>query len=515
MANLILFFVVISAWNFTESARILGVFPTPSISHQVVFRPIMHALAKRGHDVVVITPDPAFPKGKAPPNLTEIDVHNESYIHIDKLLSVNRGRKNDFITQFTKILEGMPIIFESQLQVPEVQKVLKDETDSFDLVFIESCVRAALAISHVIKAPVIQISSLGISAPQYALAGAPIQPFVYPSPLQQRIYNLSLLEKLKELLSFQKIIRHIYATDHLDYNLAKKYFGDIPQFEELFTNTKMLFINEHPLWADNRPVPPNILYIGGVHEVPEKPLPNPLKTYLDSSKNGVIYISFGTNVRANMLCPEKIKVMVNVLSKLQYDVLWKWDNETLINKSENIVISKWFPQSDLLKHPKVKLFITQGGLQSTDEAINAAVPLLGVPLLADQWYNVEKYVRHRIGVQIDFETLTHEEFKNAIDSVINDSSYKENIIRLRSIMRDQPMKPLDQAIYWTEHILKHGGDHLQPPNFGVYGIFEYYEIPLVLTISFCLFIVVYLFVWILVILLRVLRKLIFGKVKTN
>lgn len=68
----------------------------------------------------------------------------------------------------------------------------------------------------------------------------------------------------------------------------------------------------------------------------------------------------------------------------------------------------------------MKLFITQGGLQSTDEAIDATVPLIGIPMLGDQWYNVEKYVHHKIGLQLDITTLTENDFKNAVKTVIED-----------------------------------------------------------------------------------------------
>lgn len=73
-----------------------------------------------------------------------------------------------------------------------------------------------------------------------------------------------------------------------------------------------------------------------------------LRKYLDSSKHGVIYLSFGTNVLAGMIPTDKVEIIVKVLSNLQYDVLWKWDKEELPGKSDNIKISKWFPQSDLL-----------------------------------------------------------------------------------------------------------------------------------------------------------------------
>jgi glucuronosyltransferase len=42
----------------TKGARILGIFPTPSISHQLPFQAIMKALAARGHNVTVISPEP-------------------------------------------------------------------------------------------------------------------------------------------------------------------------------------------------------------------------------------------------------------------------------------------------------------------------------------------------------------------------------------------------------------------------------------------------------------------------
>jgi len=54
LACLLLLYAVCS----TKAARILGIFPTPSISHQLPFQAIMKALAARGHQITVISPDP-------------------------------------------------------------------------------------------------------------------------------------------------------------------------------------------------------------------------------------------------------------------------------------------------------------------------------------------------------------------------------------------------------------------------------------------------------------------------
>ena len=59
-------------------------------------------------------------------------------------------------------------------------------------------------------------------------------------------------------------------------------------------------------------------------------------------------MSFGTNVKPSLLPPEKIKIFANVFSKLPYNVLWKWNTEESPGRSDNVKISKWFPQSDIL-----------------------------------------------------------------------------------------------------------------------------------------------------------------------
>ncbi|KPJ19199.1 Ecdysteroid UDP-glucosyltransferase [Papilio machaon] len=197
--------------------------------------------------------------------------------------------------------------------------------------------------------------------------------------------------------------------------VLKRIFGpDVPTMNELKNEVEMLFLNINPIWEGNYPVPPAVVHMGGLHQKPPKALPKDLSQLLDDSSNGVIYFSFGTNVRPSLLDPAKIDMFHKVFAELPYNVIWKWDDESLKPRSDNVRIFKWLPQSDLLRHPNIKLFITQGGLQSTDEAITAGVPLVGIPMLGDQWYNVEKYVYHKIGVRLDFEELTEEKLKKAL-----------------------------------------------------------------------------------------------------
>ncbi|XP_026735438.1 UDP-glucuronosyltransferase 2B31-like [Trichoplusia ni] len=485
-ANMDLYLYFVSCYvlliNSIDSAKILGVFPVPSISHQVVFRPLMLELAKRGHDVTVITTDPVFPKGEAPANYTEVDVHGESYrIWREGIKKVSNVGKGELRIQADD-LKTFPIMFERQMNDEDVKRLLRDNKH-FDLLILEACFRPALIFSHIYKAPVILMSSFGAMFDNYDIIGAPTHPILYPSFSFQKLNNLTMWDKITELYTLYK--RAYFYARNLDFEDSKirKHFGEnAPSLAELGNNVDMMFLNVHPVFVGIRPVPPSVVFMGGLHLKPEKHLPEDLKTYLDSSKHGVIYISFGTNVDPTLLPPARIQVLVKVLSQLPYDVLWKWNGDELPGRTANIRISKWLPQSDLLRHPKIKLFVTQGGLQSTDEAITAGVPLIGMPMFADQFFNVEKYQYHKIGVRLDLKYLTEEQFRNTITKVISDDSFRQNIIKLHGLMRDEVQTPLERAVWWTEYVLRHGGaKHLRSPAANISWA-EYLELELVFTL---------------------------------
>nr|WMP40233.1 UDP-glucuronosyltransferase UGT33AX4 [Tuta absoluta] len=498
---------LLSSVVLSESARILAVFPTPSISHQVVFRPLTQELARRGHEVVILTTDPVFPKGKSPANLTEIDVHDMSYdLWRKHFLAHATGKANDLYSQMEVLFDIALKIFHMQLNTSEFKKII-DEKQHFDLLLIEAWMKPAFLLTHFFKAPVIQVSSFGRVWSNYENMGAPVHPILYPISLRQRLCNLTLWEKMTELYSHWQFVNLYDQFERSEDEFNKKTYGsDTPSIHELSNNVDMLFLNIHPIFEGNTPWPPGIISTWGIHHKPEKPLPKDLQSYLDTSKHGVIYMSFGTNVDPANLPPETIQMFIKVFSKLPYDVLWKWNQDVLPGKTEKINISKWFPQSDLLRHPKVKLFITQGGLQSTDEAIVAGVPLIGIPMLGDQWYNVEKYLYLGIGLKLDIETITEEGLIRAINEVIDNERYRQNIKKLSTLMRDEPMSGLQRAVWWTEHVLRHGGArHLRAPAANISWA-QYLELELVFVLLFAILVFVVIVFSVLRVLYTLLSK---------
>ncbi|XP_045519845.1 UDP-glycosyltransferase UGT5-like [Pieris brassicae] len=473
------------ALTVANTAKILAVFPTPSVSHQVVFRPLMQELARRGHDLTIITTDPIYSAGNSPKNFTEIDVRDISYRVMKENLTYNvkLGKKSDIYDQMERFVVMNTNLASVQLKHQRIQDLINGQ-EKFDLIFVEAWQTHAYYYSYIFKAPVILISSYGMFGNEDTAVGALTHPFLFPKLIQQRTYNLTFWEKAQELYR-NLFFRRLWSSMEIDDgNIWRQILGiNVPDFKEINNNIDMMFLNAHPMWISNQPLPPNVITIWGIYKNQRKALPTDLQNYLDSSKNGVIYLSFGSNVLSSVLSPDRIQLFVRVFARLKYDVLWKWEKPELPGKSENIKISKWLPQSDLLRHPNIKLFITQGGLQSTDEAITAGVPTIGVPMLGDQWFNSDRYVYFKIGMKLDMESLTEEELETAIHTVIDDTSYRENTVKLRTLMEDQPQSALDRAVWWTEYVLRHGGaKHLRSANANMSWI-EYYEVEFVLKLA--------------------------------
>lgn len=91
------------------------------------------------------------------------------------------------------------------------------------------------------------------------------------------------------------------------------------------------------------------------------------------------------------------------------------------------------------------------------EAVNANVPIIGIPIYGDQYFNVAQAEKNGLGVRLDFGNLTAESITEAIDEVLGQTSYPENAERLGRLFRDNAIDPLENAIYHIEYVLRTGG----------------------------------------------------------
>ncbi|XP_049881043.1 UDP-glucosyltransferase 2-like isoform X1 [Pectinophora gossypiella] len=409
---------------------------------------------------------------------------------LGKLDIFQKGVVADVNTVSFYLYKSFIELIKKQIEHPEVKKLIEDKNERFDLVIVEAYFNLPLVFSHVFKAPVIQISSFHGRPENYEAVGAlGSHPRYYPNFNRNKFRNLSFWENLVEIFYELKLRYEFWLTEQFENKVIKELFGpDAPTIRDLNENVDMLFINTHSIYEDNRPVPPTVVFLGGLHMQPIKELPKDLKEYLDNSKRGVVYVSMGSNVHPSNMDEVMLENFIKAFGALPYDILWKFDIDNFGPMPRNVKTQKWFPQRDLLVHKNIKAFVTQGGLQSSDEAIDAGVPLVGIPMLGDQFYNVHKYVELGIGVQVDAMTFTAQEVVDAVKKVVEDKSYKTNVLQLRSVFRDQPQQPLERAVWWTEYVIRHSGaKHLRAPAANVswaeYLLLDLLLVPILCAVS--------------------------------
>ncbi|XP_063700663.1 UDP-glycosyltransferase UGT5-like [Culicoides brevitarsis] len=493
-----------------DSHRILAIFPTPSISHQVVFRPVIQKLAARGHHVTLLTPDPFGPHE----NITIINL-NFLYEDWKEMDFVQIAELNPFDMVHilvTKMYEMMQKIME----LDQVQPILRKEKE-FDVVICEFLGYTPMyAFAHLYQVPLIGMTSLDMSPSEHSSIGNVIHSVLHPHTAFPFFGDLTFGERIQAV--YMSLIMKYYFVptfggkfDELIY----KYFGrDFPNSYDMTRKASLAINNAHPALGFTRPIVPTTIQVGLLHVKEPKPLPTDLEVIMETSERGVIYFSLGSNVKSANLKKDQFETFLKVFARLPYDIIWKFENETMYGKPKNVVIRKWLPQQDLLAHPNLKLFITHGGQQSMEEAVDRAVPLLCIPFFGDQEMNSKKIEHLGIGRRLLLNNLSPKTFEASIQEVINNKKYKEAILELRDVVKDTPLSGVDTATWWIEYTIRHNGTrHLRYQGLN-FPHWKYYYLD-VAAFTIAVLLVVVGVLYFIVRLFSVFCKLKEGKVKVH
>ncbi|XP_007496418.2 UDP-glucuronosyltransferase 2A1 isoform X7 [Monodelphis domestica] len=285
-------------------------------------------------------------------------------------------------------------------------------------------------------------------------------------------YVPAVLSELTDKMSFSDRIRNFVSYHLQDYmfntlwspwdSYYSKILGRPTTLCETMGKAEMWLIRTYWDFEFPRPYLPNFEFVGGLHCKPAKPLPEEMEKFVQSSgDHGIVVFSLGSMVKN--LTDEKSNVIAAALAQIPQKVLWRYKGKKPATLGPNTKTYDWIPQNDLLGHPKTKAFITHGGTNGIYEAIYHGIPMVGVPMFADQPDNIAHMKAKGAAVEVNFNKMTTADLLNALKTVINDPSYKENAMRLSRIHHDQPVKPLDRAVFWIEFVMRHkGAKHLRP-----------------------------------------------------
>ncbi|CAG9860476.1 unnamed protein product [Phyllotreta striolata] len=455
----------------THGAKILGIITIASVSHHLPFQPLWQELSNRGHDVTVITTDPL--RNLSNYNLKEIDISYTYKIYEKHEISNVISDESNTYAKIASVIQK--VFFEANdylMNLPEVQDLLHNEKNHFDVVLVEAHMPSMLAFGWKFKCPVIGIASLDPAMQYHDSLGNLVHPVINPDPNLDIAdsENLSFMDRVRSFIytvAYKYVINYMTFPTHHEH--MKKYFGDdLPPFDVLQDNISLMLTGTNPLFHNMRPINLNTIPIGGgMHLKPPRDLPQDIQSFLDDSLNEVIYFSLGSNVKCNVLTENFKRVVMEAFTELPYKVILKTDcNMTSV--PSNVFIKKWMPQQDVLRHPNIKLFISQGGLQSLQESISNSIPLIGIPFFGDQITNVNRMVKRGYGIKLDKRTINKDILIKAIKEVMNNPKYRQTAKLMGDIFKDEEIPSLRRAVFWTEYIIRHkGAKHLRSSVIGM------------------------------------------------
>ena len=129
------------------------------------------------------------------------------------------------------------------------------------------------------------------------------------------------------------------------------------------------------------------------------------------------------------------------------------------------MLQKWLPQNDLLAHPNLKLFVTHGGLLSTQEALYHEVPLVGVPISNDQKPNLMRAQANGYAKMLNLQTMTKDDLLQAIKTSLNNQEMIDSMKKMHELFTDHSFggTPVKKAVAAVDLVVKHkGADFMKP-----------------------------------------------------
>ncbi|XP_050298919.1 UDP-glycosyltransferase UGT5-like isoform X1 [Anthonomus grandis grandis] len=442
-----------------HSYQILGLFPMASISHHILTTKLIEGLAEAGHEVTMVSPYAAknVPKHWKYRDivLDGVDEKFQDYLKTMNLYEMDKANPIAIMRQMSNIMSE---IVNNTITHPKMIE-LTNSNEQFDALIIEVFHLDALkAYASIFNCHQILLSSAGPSSWVNPTVGNP-QPVSYVPHMFSGDFskNLSFWNRSKNLVFYLlDYLMITFFSNSLQDDFVKQICSDGPSVSELRTNASLVLLNSHTSIYPALPLVPNMVEIGGYFIDPPKPLPKDLQNFMDNAKDGVIYFSMGSNLKSKDL-PEPTKNgILKVFGKLKQRVIWKFE-EDLPNKPANVLIKKWCPQADILAHPKMKLFITHGGLLSTTETIYHGVPILAIPVFGDQPTNAARAEADGYGLKFHYLDFTIEKFESYLIELLNNPKYSQAVKERSKIYHDRPMKPREAAVYWVEYIIRHNG----------------------------------------------------------
>ncbi|XP_023695793.2 UDP-glucuronosyltransferase 1A1-like isoform X2 [Paramormyrops kingsleyae] len=464
----LLAFVLIIVVSLAQAGRLLVV-PVDG-SHWTGVKAVAEELGRRGHSVVVVIPEASLRLGPSKHCTTKVFPVSFTKSTIEAMHSTHmemfRGNQtflqwvSVYLKTMSNVIQLMTTTVENLLHNEELISYLRDQ--NFDALLTDPLMPIGVILAEYLGLPSVYMLR-GFPCELYpSVTGCPSPPSFVPRLLTHSTDRMSFGQRLgNTLLSMLEPLlckAYFWSFDGLASRILQR---DVTVVD-MMRGASLRLIRYDFTFEFPRPLMPNMVLVGGINCAVRSALPKDLETFVNGSgEHGFVVFTLGSMV--SQMPEDKAQCFFEAFRQIPQRVLWRYTGPVPTNVPENVKLMKWLPQNDLLGHPKARAFVTHAGTHGIYEGICNAVPMVMLPLFGDQSDNVQRMVVRGVGEMLNIYDITVEQIVTTLNKVINDSSYKDKIMKLSAVHKDRPVEPLDLAVFWTEFVMRHkGADHLRP-----------------------------------------------------
>ena len=476
-------------------AKILLV-PFAQYSHIISLTSIADVLHSRGHQLYIVLPEnfALLDRVMSEHNLTVLTFSVSEVGILDDVSKIPKFRGDMTNTILRTVAEGVLPMCTNALSDDKLFRKLQDLR--FDLALMDSfpLSRCNLIIPYRLGIPYVSFNTHYEPWLQSLPHLPSFVPFLYGSDFSEQMTFWQRLCNLYNLIEWSYDER----IPMLSKAFVAKYAPEMPacSIDDLAKNSSLWLIETDSVIDYPRPLMPHVLEVGGLVATAASPLVSELEAFVSVARNGVILVSFGSWLEETLPQDFADKLM-SVFMQLKESVIWKTSSVLPANIPARIKVMKWIPQKDILGHLKTRLFITHGGNNGQFEALFHGVPMITMPIQADQPYDATRVEYKGFGLRVNPFDFTTDELLGKINTILTNKTYEENIKKASEIYRFRREHPAERAANGIEHVLRFGSGHLKSHSIYM-PWYQYYMLDLLIF----LFVVFWLMFYIIVNLVR-------------
>lgn len=420
--------LIVAAWPIPSYGKHIAVIGGMMKSHHISCVPLIEGLLGRGHEVSFLMPNTSeaklyFPNGIGNSKMVYLGTEDWSFdtIFSGDDIDLKNQPWHQKVYTFAKLLWSYRDVMEKPLfsMYQELVEWLKQP--GIDAILLHVASFGYVPLAEASGIPV--VGYLSIPATPLILVHDKDEVCRYPNMLAPpRVDELksSLIARVSNHMQCRFLQGYMKIADHEFEALFSKKGLTIPRGSllEMMSGVPNSIIFGGPPLGPKIPLSPGMHLVGSVEKSKPSPIPSGMLSWLDAAKDAgapIMYISLGTKYElTETTCTELVDILYEMIAKLGLRILWSLrasQQEKLASllpdQGVSLRIETFTPQPEVLQHAGVKIFLSHCGWGGVMDAIQASVPVLAFPGMAEQFLNARGLEEAGAGIllNVDFSNL--------------------------------------------------------------------------------------------------------------